>query len=271
MTISDLPLQAPRAGAPGAPAQDHVVELRQYTLHPGQRDTLIELFEREFVETQEAVGMQVLGTFRDLDDADRFVWLRGFDGMERRAAGLATFYGGPVWRAHAQAANATMIDSDNVLLLRPAHPRLDLSVDGARRPAPGAEPASPAGLVVATVYPLAPQAGEEFAVFFQQALQPVLAATGAVTVAALLTDPRPNNFPRLPVREGEHVFVWLSCFGSVAAHDRHLAALEQLPRWRDELWLALARRLTAPAQTLRLVPTARSLLRAGLPPARPAS
>lgn len=30
-----------------------IVELRQYTLHPGKRDTLIELFDREFVETQE--------------------------------------------------------------------------------------------------------------------------------------------------------------------------------------------------------------------------
>ena len=50
-----------------------VIELRQYTLRPGQRDSLIALFDREFIETQEAVGMQVLGQFRDLDDADRFV------------------------------------------------------------------------------------------------------------------------------------------------------------------------------------------------------
>ncbi|RZL06943.1 MAG: NIPSNAP family protein, partial [Rubrivivax sp.] len=35
-----------------------IVELRRYTLHPGQRDTLIELFEREFVESQEALGMR---------------------------------------------------------------------------------------------------------------------------------------------------------------------------------------------------------------------
>ena len=50
-----------------------VIELRQYTLKPGQRDVLIELFEREFVETQEAVGIQLVGTFRDLDRPDRFV------------------------------------------------------------------------------------------------------------------------------------------------------------------------------------------------------
>src|SRR4051794_14599882 len=96
-----------------------VVELRQYTLHPGKRDILIQLFDRELVETQDATGMVVLGQFRDLDDPDRFVWLRGFADMESRRAALAEFYGGPAWKMHAAAANATMIDSDNVLLLQP--------------------------------------------------------------------------------------------------------------------------------------------------------
>jgi hypothetical protein len=38
-----------------------VVELRQYTVHAGMRDVLIELFDREFVESQEAAGMKVIG------------------------------------------------------------------------------------------------------------------------------------------------------------------------------------------------------------------
>ena len=38
-----------------------IVELRQYTLRPNQRDTLIALFEREFVESQEACGMHLVG------------------------------------------------------------------------------------------------------------------------------------------------------------------------------------------------------------------
>ena len=67
------------APIPAAVGNCRVVELRQYTLHPHQRDTLIALFDREFVESQEALGMQVIGPFRDLDDPDRFVWLRGFD------------------------------------------------------------------------------------------------------------------------------------------------------------------------------------------------
>ncbi|MER6397897.1 hypothetical protein ABT263_17845 [Kitasatospora sp. NPDC001603] len=34
-----------------------IVELRQYTLRPGARETLIELFEREFVTGQQAAGI----------------------------------------------------------------------------------------------------------------------------------------------------------------------------------------------------------------------
>src|SRR5215472_3645099 len=97
-----------------------VVELRQYTLHPGQRDVLINLFDREFVETQEAVGMPILGQFRDLANPDRFVWLRGFHDMPQRAFALNEFYSGPAWKANSSEANATMVDVDNVLLLRPA-------------------------------------------------------------------------------------------------------------------------------------------------------
>lgn len=72
-----------------------IVELRQYTLHPQQRDMLIDLFDREFVETQEAHGMRVLGQFRDLDQPDLFVWLRGFADMESRRRALEAFHVGP--------------------------------------------------------------------------------------------------------------------------------------------------------------------------------
>src|SRR5262252_8511800 len=89
-----------------------VLELRQYALKPGQREVLINLFERHFVESQEATGMTVVGQFRDRRHDDRFVWLRGFTNMESRQQALEAFYGGPVWAAHRDVANGTMLDSD---------------------------------------------------------------------------------------------------------------------------------------------------------------
>src|SRR5215471_6117347 len=101
-----------------------VVELRQYTLHDGARERLVRLFENEFIESQQALGIRVIGPFHDLEDPNRFVWLRGFPDMNERRRMLSAFYEGSIWLAHRDAANGTMIDSDNVLLLRPTHTRL---------------------------------------------------------------------------------------------------------------------------------------------------
>ena len=150
-----------------------VVELRQYTLRPGRRDELIDLFDREFVESQEACGITVLGQFRDLDDPDRFVWLRGFADLAGRHAGLTAFYGGPVWAEHRDAANDTMLDSDDVLLLRP---HKDF------RPPPAGS------LIAVTVYP----AGIE--------PEPI-----GREIATLRTEHARNTFPALPVREADVV------------------------------------------------------------------
>ncbi len=96
-----------------------IVELRQYTLLPGRRDVLIELFDREFVTGQEAEGMAIIGQFRDLDRDDRFVWMRGFPDMASGLNSLTAFYGGESWKAHRSAANATMLDVSDVLRLHP--------------------------------------------------------------------------------------------------------------------------------------------------------
>jgi hypothetical protein len=163
-----------------------VVELRRYRLHPGTRDTLIELFDREFVETQEALGMQVLGTFRDLDDPDQFVWLRGFESMATRAPALEAFYSGPVWAEHRNAANATMIDSDNVLLLRPATGGPWLEHDPSRRPPVGAPEREETLWVTISAEPIPGDA-----------------------LARFVTEHAKNDFPGLPVREDVDVAVAL--------------------------------------------------------------
>lgn len=229
-----------------------VVELRQYTLHPGQRDALIKLFDREFVETQEAVGMTVMGQFRDLDDADRFVWLRGFPDMATRATALAAFYGGPVWQAHRDAANATMIDSDNVLLLRPAWPGAGLSIRPGRRAAP------PTGLLDASIFYLREPAGDELLDLCRHTLAPLLQHASARMPAWYVTEATPNNFPRLPVREGEPVLVGFAMFDDLPAFD----AFQRSGVWGREAQPLLDRWLARPTEIHRLVPTARSAIRA---------
>jgi hypothetical protein len=235
------------------------VELRQYTLHPGTRDVLIELFDREFVESQEAVGIQVIGQFRRIDEPDRFVWLRGFRDMPSRAQGLADFYGGPAWKAHREVANATMIAFDDVFLLRPARPESGFAIETGDRPAPGAGE-SPGSLVVCTIYPFAEPPDAGFLDFFERSLRPVVMEAGASILAFFVTEPSENTYPALPVREGVSVFVWFSRFENVAAYERHVAALDRSARW-SEVSRVLASRLSGPPEVRKLLPTTRSRVR----------
>lgn len=105
-----------------------VLELRQYKIVPGRRDEMIDVFERWFVESQEADGMRLYGQFRDRDDPDRFTWIRGFPDMSARRRSLNAFYSGPVWLAHRDEANPLLLDNDNVLLLKPLTTGLALGV-----------------------------------------------------------------------------------------------------------------------------------------------
>ena len=237
-----------------------VVELRQYTLRPGQREVLVDLFDRELVESQEAAGMASVGQFRDLDDPDRFVWIRGFASMPARARALASFYGGPVWKAHSARANATMIDSDNVLLLRPVTARSGFPAPTAARLPIGNTPAVPSR-ILATLYYRDQPFDQAFADFFDRQARPVLIETGATPLACLQTEHAENTFPALPVRTGENVFVWLACFPSGARLGDHLRQVERSGSWQDRVLPALSATTTGVPQQLRLAPTARSLLR----------
>jgi hypothetical protein len=210
-----------------------IIEFRQYTLHPGKRDVLIELFEREFIEAQEDAGMTVLGSFRDLERPDRFVFLRSFPDMPARRAALEAFYDrGVVWKANRDAANATLIDSDNVLLLRtvggPPHLR--------PRPEKGTS-ALPASLFVASIYSR------------DSAFVDTKVAPSSRLVALFSTEYSENNYPRLPTRTGEHVVVTLCRFEDLADYRMHLQELPALGR------------VAATPEHLILAPTARSSLR----------
>ena len=228
-----------------------VVELRRYILRPGQRETLVALFDATFVESQEAVGIDVIGQFRDLDDPDVFTWVRGFQRMEERARSLAEFYDGETWHAHRQAANATMLDSTNVLLLRPARPESAFLLPDHRD-----DGVASSGYVAAAILQHEPGADESDAVsFFELAIAPELAAAGGSVLAYFVTEPRSNTFPRLPVREGVNVLVFF-----VGCGDRPTLERMTDPRSHVSRTTAEAPGLACPAETLRLEPTARSLL-----------
>jgi hypothetical protein len=238
-----------------------VIELRDYTLHPGRRDELIALFEREFVESQEALGMRVIATFRDLDQPNHFVWLRGFTDMDARRTALEAFYDGPVWSAHGRAANATMVDSDNVRLLRPARRAWSLTTPALPRAHRDAETDASDALYVCTVCALPVAPYNAFRRFFEREALPLLRDAGAMPLAVFETEPALNDYPRLPVRTDEQVFAWLSRLPNAHAWSAAARRLDGSRAWRETVLPRLQAAETRPPITLRLQPTARSLLR----------
>ena len=211
-----------------------VLELRQYTTKPGQRDTLIALFDRHFVESQEALGMMIVGQFRDRARPDRFVWIRGFSDMRSRQAGLESFYTGPVWAEHKAAANQTMLDVSDVYLLKPARPDTAFRLDWSARPAVDVD--RKGSTVLAGIQRLQRPADAASVSEFEKQGIPQLLRAGVNVIAIFVTESAPNTFPRLPVREGEHVLVWfgISNGGEKASADAaapfDLLELEPTPR-----------------------------------------
>lgn len=220
----------------------NVVELRQYTLRPGRRDELVGLFEREFVAPQRALGMGLVGPFVDLDDPDRFVWWRAFADMPARAEALQAFYGDPVWAAWRDAANATMLDSDDVLLLRPLDGSPPLAL-------------APTDVLLVTVCRL-PAHDAGAAHDLRAALHAAATLDDRPPIGRCETEPAPNNFPRLPVRADATVQLWCAAFRDRAACDDH-----ERRRTGHPAWQRLLARLDTPPQVLRLAPTAGARLR----------
>lgn len=228
-----------------------MVELRHYTLHPGRRPDLLRVFEGRLIEPQEQVGMTVGGLFLDERDQDSFFWLRGFADQEARTEALEAFYGGPVWAAHRDEANATMMDSDDVLVLRPTVPPHP-PAKAVERPGPDAEPSG----VRFHLGIYQHQGKGDVETWLSEDVHVLLERLLGVRVAAWRTDPFPNGFPRLPVRAGRY-FVWLAGFTDDVSRHESMSRLRGSAEWQHNLEPRLIDRLTD-RDDASLAPAARS-------------
>src|SRR5207249_7631502 len=59
-------------------------ELRQYHIHPGQRDKWVKCMEEEIIPFQVKMGMVILGSFVGEEDESVYVWIRRFESEAER-------------------------------------------------------------------------------------------------------------------------------------------------------------------------------------------
>jgi len=183
-----------------------VIEFRRYTIKQGERERFAEYFESYFPEAFQQIGAIVFGQFFERKNPDGFTWIRGFRNTDARAIINASFYYGPLWREHSSTMNSLMVDSDNVLLLRPLTPEQDVPVLPAVDPVKEGKGAR--GVMVAQIFALNPNSVDAFAQQAETVFGSYRAA-GAREAGVLVTLDVPNNFPQLPVRTDGPYLVWL--------------------------------------------------------------
>ena len=61
-------------------------------------------------------AMKVLGPLLDLENPNKFVWLRSFPSLEERDRMKSEFYEGPLWKRELEAITMPMLESYDVIL-----------------------------------------------------------------------------------------------------------------------------------------------------------
>ena len=93
-----------------------IVEVRSYRIKPGRRAEFIEFFERRAIPALRAEGMQVVGPFLDLENPNKFAWLRCFPSLEERERMRDAFYEGDLWKNELEAIAMPLLESYDVML-----------------------------------------------------------------------------------------------------------------------------------------------------------
>jgi hypothetical protein len=238
--------------APGHLRDFDVVELRRYTVSPGQRARFAAWFDAYFPEAFEQLGAMVFGQFLERGAPDRFLWLRGYHDMLDRPVVDSAFYYGPLWREHRTKVNAILPDSDDVLLMRvvPGHaiPVLP-AVD------PMDEPRGAHGILVVQLLPAAAGRADAVAAALADAATRY-PHEGVLDAGLLKTLDAPNNFPQLPVRTDGDWVAWIGMARDAGALSRLQAAMDAAERQ-----LVAGGELRGPAERIVAAPTPRSRLR----------
>ncbi len=232
-----------------------VVEFRRYTIKDGERRHFAEYFESYFPEAFEQLGAIAFGQFLERNQPARFTWIRGFHSLDDRAAANGAFYDGPLWKEHRTTMNDMIVDSDDVLLLRPLDPARGIPVLPAVDPVREAQGAR--GVVAAWIFAVEPGEVDAFALRAEPAFSACRAA-GAREAGALATLDVPNNFPRLPIRTDGPFLVWLGILEDEGKLDRLRSIAERSARELSSTGM-----LRGEPEFVVLEPTRRSRLRWG--------
>ena len=95
---------------------DMIVEVRSYRIKPGKRAEFIDIFEKRAIPALRSYGMKIIGPLLDVENPNKFVFLRSFPSLEAREQMKNDFYGGELWKNELERLAMPMLDSYDVIL-----------------------------------------------------------------------------------------------------------------------------------------------------------
>ncbi len=207
-----------------------VIELRNYLIKENEADSFNNYFSNHFVKPMQEMGVSVLGKFKIKNSNDRFVWIRGYEGMHQRTNFLNDFYlRSKVWKKYKKGANDLIRNSDNVYLLKPINisDKIEDTITGISSSVfDNNKP------FVAIDFYIANTRLKELIEFYNKDYLPILKSLNIQTTM-WVSETAINDFPQLPVFQDKNLLATITFYKN--ENEYKLKARQIILKINDEL------------------------------------
>ncbi|GAB2530136.1 NIPSNAP family protein [Nocardia heshunensis] len=93
-------------------------EIRRYQTRPERRADWVRYMEEVVVPFQSGLGMHVIASFVDEDDADGYVWIRRFENEDERAELYRAVYENDRWTGEIGPVVRTLLLTEQSVVTR---------------------------------------------------------------------------------------------------------------------------------------------------------
>lgn len=93
-------------------------ELRQYRMHPGQRENWVKFMEEEIIPFQASKGMTIVGSFISPEEDDLYIWVRRFEDEGERERLYKAVYDSDHWKQVIGPKIPAMMDRERMKVTR---------------------------------------------------------------------------------------------------------------------------------------------------------
>jgi hypothetical protein len=231
-----------------------VIELRNYILQPGQRENFTDLFESAFIRPQQAAGSYTLGQYKVKGAENNFFWIRGFHDMASRNKALNAFYQGAVWKQNRNAANAMIVNNDNVNLLKPLN--VGDSVNEKETSFHTNWFGKEKGIGVIDFY-ISNTKLDKLVVFVKEQYAAILRNAGIENTSFWISETAENDFAALPVFQDKNLLVQITFYKDELEYETQMKMVAA--KMNDKQKTTMADLVTL-KNTLIVYPTKRSFL-----------